>query len=288
MKSSTCPKCNDTGTINEYEWYDSGIILPAKDGLPERPMRMQRIRLDPVTGYPPVCECQVEKVFAECNAALTMTEKDRSQTFKAAVIDDENRQHFEVAVDFVKNIEMHRQLGTWMYIFGDETRAQTYEVSAYGTGKTYLMNCIANAITHRKIPSLYVKEERIFGDIKSTYNRGSEESEMEVLERYYRVPILFIDDLFSAQYKEWADAKLFSILDARKDNKRITIITSNYETGRIKDRLPVNGAKIASRIIGEAKRIEMIGRDRRIQEAKENAEVRNAWVSQQTPKSMTS
>lgn len=268
-----CLKCNDTGTINEMEWYDSGILL--SNG---KPMRMQRIKLDPLTGYPPVCECQKERIFEGCNAALGMSEEERTHTFKSATIDDDNRPHFEIAVDFVKNIDKHRELGTWLYIFGDETRADEFSCSAYGTGKTYLMNCIANALTHRKIPSLYVKEEKMFGDIKATYNRGSEESESEVLERYYRVPIMFIDDLFSSQYnKEWAESKLFSILDARKANKKMTIITSNYAAKRIRDRLPINGAKIASRIIGQAIQIEMIGKDRRFDQAREKAEVRRGW-----------
>lgn len=247
-------------------------------------MREQRIKVDPLTGYPPVCECQVMQEFENCNAALGMSEEERQHTFKNAVVDKENEEQFKLAVEFVRNIDKHRQLGTWLYIFGDEQRANDFGVSAYGTGKTYLMNCIANALTLRRIPALYVKEEKMFGDIKATYNKGSEESESDVLDRYYRVPILFIDDLFSAQYKsnggsDWAESKLFSILDARKNNKKVTIITSNYAAGRIKDRLPVNGAKIASRIIGEAERIEMIGRDRRFDLAKQRAELRNGCAS---------
>lgn len=250
------------------EWYDTGFVN--KDG---EPILAQRIKVDPVTGHPPICECQKIKMFEHCNAALGMSEEDRGQTFKAAIIDDENRQQFEVAVNFVKNIEHHQKEGTWLYIFGDEKRAAVYNCSAYGTGKTYLMNCIANALNHRRIPSLYVKEEKLFSDIKATYNRDSAETEWEVLDRYYRVPILFIDDLFSAQYKEWAEAKLFSILDARRSNKKITIITSNYSVDRIKERLPVNGAKIASRIIGQATQIEMIGRDRRLEQAMKRKEM---------------
>lgn len=125
------------------------------------------------------------------------------------------------------------------------------------------MDCIANALAERRIPGLYVTEETLFGDIKSTYSRNSEESENEVLSRYYNVPVLMIDDLFTASYTEWSEGKLYSILNERMQNGMITIITSNYSTDRIHERLPLNGRKIASRIVGQAQRIEMIGPDRR-------------------------
>jgi len=265
-----CSKCCDTGTINEFIWVDSDILLP--DGTP---LKVEKIRIDPATGKPPLCECHYTKMFQKYNAALGMKEEERQHTFKSAEIDDDNRMHYEIAVEFVRNIDKHRELGTWLYIFGDERRAREFSCSAYGTGKTYLMNCIANALNHRKIPSIYVKEEKMFSDIKSTYNKESDETEWQVLDRYYRIPILFIDDLFSAQYtSEWAEAKLFSILENRMGDKKITIITSNYAADRIRDRLPINGAKIASRIIQECQQIEMIGRDRRFQQAKLKSEKR--------------
>lgn len=242
-------------------------------------MKIEIAKVDPITGYPPICECHYEKMFMKYNAASGMKPDDLLHTFKNAEIDDANRAHYEIAVEFVKNIEMHRELGTWLYIFGDEERAKEFGLSAYGTGKTYLMNCIANALTHRRIPSLYVTEDKLFADIKSTYNKNSDETEGDVLNRYNKVPILFIDDLFSAQYdKEWAEAKLFGILNNRMGSKKITIMTSNYAANRISKRLPINGPKIASRIIGECQQIEMIGKDRRFKLAKKKQDKRREWA----------
>lgn len=269
-----CERCGDTGTINELEWVDSDILL--KDGTY---MKIERAKVDPHTGNPPLCDCHYKKIFDKYHAALGMADEERKHTFKNAEIDEENRSHYEIAVEFVKNIDRHRERGTWLYIFGDETRAEEFSCSAYGTGKTYLMNCIANALDHRRIPSLYVKEEDMFNDIKSTYNRNSDETESEVMDRYYKIPILFIDDLFSAQYnKEWAETKLFGILDNRMRDKKITIITSNYAANRIRERLPINGAKIASRIIGQCVQMEMIGKDRRFAQARQNYENFKEWA----------
>ncbi|WP_181438673.1 DnaA ATPase domain-containing protein [Paenibacillus sambharensis] len=216
-----------------------------------------------------LCSCHYDQQFTKYNASSGFSNKELGHTFKNAIIDDENRSYFEIAVDFIKNIDNHLDWGTWLYLFGDESRAKSLtdqhgrEYSAFGTGKTYLMQCIANALTHRKIPAIYVNEEKLFGDIKATYDRASDESEQDVLKRYYNIPVLLIDDLFTTSYKDWAEGKLFSILDARVNEKKVTIITSNYAVGRIRDRLPVNGGKIASRITGQAQLIEMVGTDRR-------------------------
>lgn len=247
-----CEKCQDIGTVNTFR-------KEQPEGYPF-PVEVAKVEM---------CSCHFDKQFEKYNAAAGFTDKEKGFTFKTAVIDDENRPHFEIAVDFIKNIDNHLKWGTWLYLFGDEFRARnlsesnTKDYSAFGTGKTHLMQCIANALANRKIPSIYVKEEQLFTDIKATYDRGSDESEQDVLRRYYSIPVLMIDDLFTAPYKDWAEGKLFSILDERVDKKKITIITSNYAVGRISQRLPINGGKIASRISGQAQLIEMIGTDRR-------------------------
>lgn len=212
------------------------------------------------------CSCLKERQFQKYNAAASFSEKERGYTFKNAVIDQHNEEAFAIAVQFIKDIEENLKTGKWLYIFGDDQRVSENDLSAFGTGKTYLMQCIANALAYRKIPAIYVTEEELFGDIKSTYSRESDESETEVLNKYYFVPVLMIDDIFTAQYKDWAEGKLFSILDERDENNKITIMTGNYAPYRIHQRLPINGKKIASRIkgkCGEDGVIELIGPDRR-------------------------
>lgn len=217
-----------------------------------------------------LCSCYYERQFIKYNASAQLTESELKHTFSNAIIDLDNQDQFQEAISFVRNISDHLDSGSWLYIFGDEFRADlkskemSKSIEAFGTGKTYLMQCIANALCYRKIPALYITEEKLFGDIKSTYNKNSDESETEVLQRYYRVPVLMIDDLFTQSYTEWTEGKLFSILDERLRDKKITIITSNYAIGRIKERLKFgNGGKLASRIKGQATLIEMIGPDRR-------------------------
>lgn len=219
----------------------------------------------------------MDRMFLKYNASESFNAKERGYTFKSATIDNLNREQFGVAIDFVRDIKKHMELGTWLYIFGDDARVTEVSrekgaiLNAYGTGKTYLMQCMANAFSYRKIPAIYVTESKLYGEIKATYSRDSEESEIDVLQRYYNVPILMIDDIFTAQYKDWAEGMLYNIIDERMKNNKVTIMTSNYALGRIRERLPLNGGKIGSRINGKAEQIEMLGPDRRPQSKSEPA-----------------
>ncbi len=257
-----CPKCQDTGTVNtmktvtDESYQYNGKMIPYQIA----------------TVVP--CECHYDQVFKAYNPIEGFSATEKRHIFNQALIDEHNRIHFEIAVDFVRHIDENRKNGTWLYIFGEERRAKELNDrnrtnhSAYGTGKTYLMQCIANALSHRRIPGIFVTEEKLFGDIKATYNKGSGDSEWDVLDRYYKVPVLMIDDMFTAPYTDWSEGKLFSILDHRMNDKKVTIMTSNYAVGRIPDMLPKNGGKIASRINGQARLIEMIGPDRRNRKGK--------------------
>lgn len=219
----------------------------------------------------------MDRMFQKYNASETFSPKERGYTFKTATIDNLNREQFGVAIEFVREIKKHMELGTWLYIFGDDARVAEVSkekgaiLNAYGTGKTYLMQCMANAFSKRRIPAIYVTESKLYGEIKATYNRDSEESEIDVLQRYYNVPILMIDDIFTAQYKDWAEGMLYNIIDERMKNNKVTIMTSNYSLGRIHERLKINGGKIGSRITGKAEQIEMLGPDRRVISKNESA-----------------
>jgi DNA replication protein DnaC len=264
--SFECALCNDSGVLHSMIWVDDPSYLNRFGEL----IRYQRAKVSN-------CPCRFEKMFKANNAALGMKEEERSHTFENATIDYENAEHFKMAQEFIRGIDKHRELGTWLYIYGDDVWARKEGLSAFGTGKSFLAHCIGNALTAMRIPAIYVTEDKLFQDVKDTYNRDSSESESDVLNRYYNVPILIIDDLFTAQYKEWAEAKLYSILEKRKDDKKITIITTNYAPDRIFERLPINGKKISSRLIGQSQLLEMIGRDRREQQAIKKYDKRREW-----------
>lgn len=210
-----------------------------------------------------LCVCQKEAIFAKYNASAGMKPNEQERTFENSVIDDENAQAFKQCENFVDNIETHLQHGRWVYIHGDEERAAKFNKSAYGTGKSHLTHCIGNRLTAIRQKAIYVTEDKLYQDIKSTYRKDSEESESEVIWRYENVPILLIDDMFKTKVTDWVEDKAFHLLDNRLQPGKVTIINSNYSPNRIHTVMPAKGPAISSRIFGQSILIEMVGKDRR-------------------------
>jgi len=254
----SCSKCQDTGTITE-------IVTEEKIGPSGQKYRQEFVRTDE-NGRVPLCDCHTNKLYAEkYNPSVGLKPHEKERTFETACIDNENGHFFSQALNFVKSIDTHLKSGTWLYIYGDKRRAEKLNLSAYGTGKSYLTHCITNELAKMKQKALYVTEQQLFQTIKSTYRKDSQESESEVLNRYHSIPILLIDDLFKSQYKDWAEDIMFHLLDARNCPGRVTIINSNYAPNRIQIAMERNGDAVESRIFGQAVLIEMIGTDRRKQ-----------------------
>lgn len=209
------------------------------------------------------CYCQTQVIAKRYNPTNGLNAQEKSRTFENSTIDGENEVAFRQCLNFTESIREHIQNGKWLYICGDDERARELGRSAFGTGKTHITHCIANRLSQMEIPALYITEANLYNEIRSSYNRHSDVAEEDILAKYERVPVLLIDDMFKTKITDWTEDKLFHLLDARMGPGKVTIINSNYRPSRIRDMLPKNGGAIESRIVGQAARVEMIGRDRR-------------------------
>ena len=86
--------------------------------------------------------------------------------------------------------------------------------------------------------------------------------------RYAKCDVLVLDDLGKEDATEWSVGTVFSVLDARYEDMRPTIVTSNYAPGALADRLARRGERvtaeaIASRISQTCRTVYLGGRDRR-------------------------
>ena len=76
------------------------------------------------------------------------------------------------------------------------------------------------------------------------------------------IDILVLDDLGSEKPSDWVREKLFVLINARYEAELPTIITSNYSTADLVDRL---GQRIVSRLIEMTTAITMTAPDYRMQ-----------------------
>jgi DNA replication protein DnaC len=118
----------------------------------------------------------------------------------------------------------------------------------YGTGKTRMAWEVARAhkskrpnmgigvgwvTSTKKRPMLYTTAVDLFSTIKSTYRRGSEKSEKEVVSDYAESALLVIDEVQERLETEFEDCKLTAIIDARYRDGMPTILISNYKWERL-------------------------------------------------------
>lgn len=180
-----------------------------------------------------------------------------SRTIDSFFVTAENKRSFEVATDYIKNFREYFAQGKGLYLEGP-----------CGTGKTHLAIAIALAIINTGVPVICKTSIDILGDIKRCYERNSEVTEEEVLEAYKTVDLLIIDDLGKEQVTEWSVPVLYSILNERYEALLPTIITTNYNTTALAEKLSAKGdtetaTAIISRFVESSKRVTMSWADYR-------------------------
>lgn len=180
-----------------------------------------------------------------------------SRTIDSFSVTAENKRSFEVATDYIKNFREYFTQGKGLYLEGP-----------CGTGKTHLAIAIALAIINTGVPVICKTSIDILGDIKRCYERNSEVTEEEVLKAYKTVDLLIIDDLGKEQVTEWSVPVLYSILNERYEALLPTIITTNYNTTALAEKLSAKGdaetaTAIISRFVESSKRVTMSWADYR-------------------------
>ena len=105
-----------------------------------------------------------------------------------------------------------------------------------GTGKTHLAAAIANDLIHKGRPVICMTMIDLLERIKRTYNTAGTD-EGSVLKIYKTVPLLIIDDIGKEPPTEWAISTIYNIINGRYEAYLPTIITTNYDTDALIQRM---------------------------------------------------
>jgi DNA replication protein DnaC len=97
-----------------------------------------------------------------------------------------------------------------------------------GVGKTHLATGLLKAvIRERGARGFFFQTTELLRLVRETYNRGNDETEMEVLRPVLEADVLVLDDLGVEKTSEWVHETLGLVINTRYNAKRATIITSN-------------------------------------------------------------
>ena len=239
-----CEKCHDTGRIYRNNQYL--ICSCAKNDLREKKQKNGNLPAHLRTAN-----------FNKANLNYYETDKitDSGMNYR------ENAQKiYSMASSFVQRFNSEK-FNRGMIIEGP-----------IGSGKSYLLGCIANALIDRGIHFRYIVYSDLLQKIRSSYNQENPTTdEKQILSAVQQIPVLLIDDLGTEKASEFAASTLYQIIDKRYRDEKAIILTTNYSVKNLKNRFPVMGERIFQRLLEMNKYVELAGnvRVKKIEEQQE-------------------
>ena len=137
-----------------------------------------------------------------------------------------------------------------------------------GTGKTHLAVGILKALIREKgAIGIFYDFRDLLKEIQNSYNQVSGTSEMEVLSPVVSTEVLVLDDMGVGKMTDWVRETMEHIINARYNDKKTTIITSNLpdvpmeaDSESLERRI---GARLRSRLYEMCVSVEIKGEDYR-------------------------
>jgi DNA replication protein DnaC len=97
-----------------------------------------------------------------------------------------------------------------------------------GAGKTHLAVSALKQIVQRGHSGVFYDYRELLKEIQDSYNAESDSTEMSVLEPVLKAELLVLDDVGSSKPSLWALETVGHVLNTRYNEKRVTLLTTNY------------------------------------------------------------
>ena len=169
--------------------------------------------------------------LAEKSRLCLIPAKYFGKTFADYEVTTCNARAVKMAKWFVKDMPK-----CWLYHYGE-----------CGTGKTFLAAIVAQQWLQNGKSVVFGDVPALLKLIKDTFD--GEGSTQKVLERFGNCDLLVLDDLGAGQITEWNVGQLYEIINARYNENKHVMITSNYDLDGLEARLKSKDSFSAKRII---------------------------------------
>ncbi len=197
------------------------------------------------------CRCRRSRIAAAHVRALEarIPRRYRAISFEHSdVIDMDRRFPTQVRAvrSFVREIEENLDKGRGLWLTG-----------GYGTGKTALAMIVSRAAIDAGRSVAIYSCPRLLNVIRESIDNGGV---IEFLDRLANADLLHIDDLGAEHRTDWVLEQLYTILNARYQDERSVIVTSNLDPLELGEQL---GERIVSRLEGACELLPFYGADAR-------------------------
>lgn len=162
------------------------------------------------------CKCYHDKKSQILFEQANIPKRYKNCSFKNFEIHNDSHQHaLKIAKQFVKNYPV-QDVGLLF-------------IGPCGVGKTHLAVAFIHELIHKKsIPCYFCDFRELIRSIQSTFTPGSSSTESDVLDPIFQKDVLVLDELGAKRTTAWVEETVFYIINNRYNNKKLTILTSNY------------------------------------------------------------
>ncbi len=123
-------------------------------------------------------------------------------------------------------MKLRRFVNNWS---NDQDGTGVLITGGIGTGKTHLAVAALRAlIQEHNAVGLFYDHRSLLKAIQKSYDQNSPESEADVLAPVFQADVLVLDELGREKRSEWTGEMIEHILNTRYNDRRTTIITTNY------------------------------------------------------------
>ena len=230
----TCPKCQDTGSVN-------GRTCACVHKV------MQQLRRQEIEALSSLSISSFDTMKLEYYPSVADPEVGESiRTYMAEVLAD---------------------LRDYAADFSPATRESLLLLGNAGLGKTHAALAIAGEVLRQNYDEIYVSCPDFFGKLEALHFGSDPNGEEEALfQTASNADLLILDDLGTEFNSSFLLTNLYSLLNNRLGAKLPTIVTTNVTDGTLLEKLYTE--KISSRLAGFVQ-IKFFGNDIRVQKANE-------------------
>ena len=204
---------------------------------------------DPATRTAAPCRCRPARVARSRSLSAVIPPRYRGVSFDRPPVTDMAQAQVALVRRFVRNLEANLEAGRGLWLFGD-----------VGTGKTTLAMLVSReALEARRSVAIY-SLPRLLAEIRTTFDPDGDRSYTQLLDRLAAVDLLHIDDVGAERTSPWVLEQLYAIINARYEEQRSVVITTNLERDALGEQI---GERTASRLEEMCDLLPLFGDDAR-------------------------
>ena len=164
------------------------------------------------------CDCRLQARAQTLLAAARIPKRYEHCELSNFDFDGPHRQLFPARMAACKFVEEYPMDNTGLLLIG-----------SIGVGKTHLaVGIIKELVLSKGIACLFYDYRELLKQIQNSYNDSVKATELDVLRPVFDTEVLVLDELGAVKPTDWVWDTVSLILNNRYNDKRTTIITTNF------------------------------------------------------------